>query len=126
MTPCETWGLHSIVTVLPDLLRPVRTGGGREMYNVANSIITDRKMCRCIFKVSFYFRGSLYEINVLLTLFLQIEVSILAPLDNDIKCALQSEYLPYIGIGAILPDFVAIEKSSSFCFMNKTHIQHFI
>ena len=47
------------------------------MYNVVNSIITDRKMYRCIFKVSFYFRGSLYEINVLLTLFLQIEVSIL-------------------------------------------------
>ena len=46
------------------------------MYNVVNSIITDRKMYRCIFKVSFYFRGSLYEINVLLTLFLQIEVSI--------------------------------------------------
>ena len=34
-------------------------------------------MYRCIFKVSFYFRGSLYEINVLLTLFLHIEVSIL-------------------------------------------------
>ena len=46
------------------------------MYNVVNSIITDRKMYRCIFKVSFYFRGSLYEINVLLTLFLQIKVSI--------------------------------------------------
>ena len=46
------------------------------MYNVANSIITDRKMYRCIFKVSLYFRGSLYEINVLLTLFVQIEVSI--------------------------------------------------
>ena len=46
------------------------------MYNVANSIITDRKMYRCIFKVSFYFRGSLYEMNVLLTRFLQIEVSI--------------------------------------------------
>ena len=73
--PCETWGLHSTVTVLPDLLRPVRTGGGREMYNVVNSSITDRKMYRCIFKVSFYFRGSLYEINVLSTLFLQIEVS---------------------------------------------------
>ena len=26
--PCETWGLQSILTVLPDLLRPVRTGGG--------------------------------------------------------------------------------------------------
>ena len=76
-TPCETWGLHSIVTVLPDLLRPVRTGGGREMYNVANSIITDRKMYRCIVKVSLYFRGSLYEINVLSTLFIQIEVSIM-------------------------------------------------
>ena len=109
--------------------RPTTTSShwrGREMYNVANSIITDRKMYRCIFEVSFYFRGSLYEINVLLTLFLQIEVSILPPLDNDIKCALQSEYLPYIGIGAILPDFVAIEKSTSFCSMNKTHIQHFI
>ena len=47
------------------------------MYNVVNSIITDRKMYRCIFKVSFYFRGSLYEINVLSKLFLQIEVSIL-------------------------------------------------
>ena len=46
------------------------------MYNVANFIITDRKMYRCFFKVSFSFRGSLYEINVLLTLFLQIEVSI--------------------------------------------------
>ena len=46
------------------------------MYKVANSIITDRKMYRCNFKVSFYFRGSLYEINVLLTLFLRIEVSI--------------------------------------------------
>ena len=46
------------------------------LYNVVNFIITDRKMYRCIFKVSFYFRGSLYEINVLLTLFLQIEVSI--------------------------------------------------
>ena len=46
------------------------------MYNVANSVITDRKMYRCIFKVSFYFRGSLYETNVLLTLLLQIEVSI--------------------------------------------------
>ena len=45
------------------------------MYNVVNSSITDRKMYRCIFKVSFYFRGSLYEINVLSTLFLQIEVS---------------------------------------------------
>ena len=75
--PGTTRGLHSTVTVLPDLLQPVRTGGGREMYNVVNSIITDRKMYRCIFKVSFYFRGSLYEINVLLTLFLQIEVSIL-------------------------------------------------
>ena len=75
-TPCETLGLRSIVTVLPDLLRPVRTGGGREMYNVANSIITDRKMLRCIFKVSFYFSGSLYETHVLLTLFLQIELSI--------------------------------------------------
>ena len=48
------------------------------MYNVANSIITDRKMYRCIFKVSFYFRGSLYEINVLLPLFLQMEVSIVS------------------------------------------------
>ena len=48
--PCETWGLHSILTVRPDLLRPARTGGGREMYNVANSIITDRKMYRFIFK----------------------------------------------------------------------------
>ena len=47
------------------------------MYNVANSIITDRKMCRCVFKVSFYFQGSLVEINVLLTLFLQIEASIM-------------------------------------------------
>ena len=47
------------------------------MYNVANSIITDRKMYRCIFKVSFYFRGSLNEINVLSTLFIQIEVSIM-------------------------------------------------
>ena len=45
---------------------------GREMY----SFLTDRKMYRCIFKGSFRFRGSLYEINVLLTLFLQIEVSI--------------------------------------------------
>ena len=48
----------------------------RVVYNVVNSIITNRKMYRCIFKVSFYFRESLYEINVLLTLFLQIEVSI--------------------------------------------------
>ena len=39
------------------------------LYNVANSIITDRKWYRCIFKVSFRFRGSLYEINVSLTLF---------------------------------------------------------
>ena len=46
------------------------------LYNVVNSIITDRKIYRCIYKVSFYFRGSLYEINVLLSLFLQIEVSI--------------------------------------------------
>ena len=46
------------------------------LYNVVNFIITDRKRYRCIFKVSFYFRGSLYEINVLLTLFLQIEVSL--------------------------------------------------
>ena len=46
------------------------------MYNVANSIITDRKLYRCIFKVSFYFRGSLNEINVFLPLFLQIEVFI--------------------------------------------------
>ena len=29
-------------------------------------------------------------------------------MDNHINCALQSEYLPYIDIGAILPDFVAI------------------
>ena len=47
------------------------------MYNVVNSIITDRKMYRCIFKVSFYFRGSLYEMNVLLTLFLRVDVSIM-------------------------------------------------
>ena len=52
------------------------------MYNVVNSIITDRKMYICIFKVSFYFRGSLYEINVLLTLFLQIEVSITTTTTN--------------------------------------------
>ena len=44
---------------------------------MSQTLITDRKMYRCIFKVSFYFRGSLYEINVLLTLFLQIEVSII-------------------------------------------------
>ena len=46
------------------------------MYNVVNSILTDRKMYRFFFEVSFYFRGSLYEMNALLTLFLQIEVSI--------------------------------------------------
>ena len=46
------------------------------MYTVANSIVTDHKMYRYILEVSFYFRGPLYEMNVFLTLFLQIEVSI--------------------------------------------------
>ena len=54
----------------------LKSFGSIQLYNVVNSIITDRKMYRCIFKVSFYFRGSLYEINVSLKLFLQIEVSI--------------------------------------------------
>ena len=56
---------------------------GRKMYNVANSFIADRKRYRCIFKVSFHFRGSLYKKNVLLTLFLQIEVSIPATIPVD-------------------------------------------
>ena len=63
-SPCETGGLHWILTVLPDLIRPDRTGGGREMYNVANSFITDHKVSRYFLKVSFFFRGSLYEMNV--------------------------------------------------------------
>ena len=45
------------------------------------TLLSERKVYRCIFKVSFYFRGILFqrsvdEINVLSTLFLQIEVSI--------------------------------------------------
>ena len=67
------------------------------MYNVVNSIITDRKMYRCIFKVSFYFKGSLYEINVLLTLFLQIEVSIVMVYLERIKSG-----LTYVMIGTIM------------------------
>ena len=52
------------------------------MYTVVNSNITGCEMYRSIFKVSFYFRGSLYEIIVLMTLFLLIEVSILSTICN--------------------------------------------
>ena len=49
---------------------------GRGMYNVIYSILENCEMYGCICKVSFYFIGSLYEISVLMTLVLQIEVSL--------------------------------------------------
>ena len=75
------------------------------MYNVANAIITDRKMYRCFFKVSFYFRGSLYGINILLTLFPQIEVSIVLSQMTLSQMALSQVtiYLPHI-IFSLLED----------------------
>ena len=73
------------------------------MYNVANSI-----MYRCLFKVSFYFRGSVDEINVLLTLFLQTEVSIPSALNAGAKgsgptCHMAMPQCCYLAKGAKRP-----------------------
>ena len=64
-TSCNTWRKLSVLTVLPDLLRPIRAGGDMEMDNVLNSIITDREIHRCVSKYNFV-SGSLYERNVLM------------------------------------------------------------
>ena len=73
---CDGEGERAYTGYAPHIIRHISNYFSLRLYNVVNSVITDRKMYRCMFKVSFYFRGSLYEINVLLTLFLQIEVSI--------------------------------------------------
>ena len=73
-------GLYSILTVLPDLLRPVRTEGEEDVF-VVISFIIDLELFRGIFKVSPFFIGSLKEINFLMTLFRQMEVSIVTIVD---------------------------------------------